>query len=285
MSKITRKSYKRNKLVLGASLFAGVALVSTGFAAWVISTSVSKEASGNVQVGTVENNSVVIKLDNAEPGNFRFDVDKLEGYESTDKVLKIAGKEEELASLSVTITGKVTVGANVTGFNGVKFKMDQNAGIDAAQTANYIATPDCYNTDNTLRVVSDKKLDSITDGTEDGVYQTNTDDKQYVFKYTVSFTWGSYFKGKDEATFNPAQYLVGAYNWISSNKTADAQGVFAEGVTLPKKFNTENNVESGDDVIELSNAVLNDLKEQIDKGISGDDNKYKITVSADVTEA
>lgn len=278
-TKITRKSYKRNKLVLGASLFAGVALVSTGFAAWVITTSVNKEATGNVQVGTVENNSVVIKLDSSTPGNFRFDVDKLEGYTSTDNVLTIAGKADELASLSVKITGSVTVGASVTDFQGLNFKMDSNSGIDAAKTVKYISTPECYNADKVLGVTSGTKLDNISDETADGLYQTNTD-RQYVFKYTVSFDWGSYFSGKDSETFNPAQYLVGAYNWVASNKTTDGQGVFAEDVSLPKKFGSEDEVQSGDDVIELSSTVLEDLKTKIDQGKVGDKNEYKITVSA-----
>ena len=33
MSKITRRSYKRKKIVMGVALFGAIALVSTGFAA------------------------------------------------------------------------------------------------------------------------------------------------------------------------------------------------------------------------------------------------------------
>ena len=39
MVKMTRKSYKRRKIILGVSLFSSVALVSTGFAAWVLAFS------------------------------------------------------------------------------------------------------------------------------------------------------------------------------------------------------------------------------------------------------
>ena len=41
MSKITRRTYKRKKILMGAALFGAVGLVSTGFAAWVLSASAS----------------------------------------------------------------------------------------------------------------------------------------------------------------------------------------------------------------------------------------------------
>ena len=289
-TKITRKSYKRNKLVLGASLFAGVALVSTGFAAWVISTNVKKEATGNVEVGAVENNSVVIKLDNATPGNFRFDVDTATGYTSTDDVFKITGKEGQLESLSVKITGTVTVGTSVTNFTGLNFKMDTNAGIDAAlgtgtgATDNknkYISAPTCYTTDGFDLTVKTDAKSTVNEISEDGVYPTTSGSTtEYVFQYTASFAWGDYFKGKDNSV-NPAKYFVGAYNFITGS--TDVLGVFDSNDQLPYKLNsTDTKVESGDDVIELSNYILSDLETQVNKGkTSGsDENKYKITVSA-----
>ena len=53
MSKITGKSYRRKKIVMGAVLFGSIGLVSTGFAAWVLAapTNTSKETS--VEVGTI----------------------------------------------------------------------------------------------------------------------------------------------------------------------------------------------------------------------------------------
>ena len=41
--KLTRKSYKRNIIVFGLMFFMGIALVSTGFAAWVLSQDTSVE--------------------------------------------------------------------------------------------------------------------------------------------------------------------------------------------------------------------------------------------------
>ena len=53
MAKLTKKSYKRKRVLMGLALFMSIALVSTGFAAWVISSSVEKEGEGHVSAGTV----------------------------------------------------------------------------------------------------------------------------------------------------------------------------------------------------------------------------------------
>ena len=53
MSKITRQSYKRKKIVMGFALFGAIGLVSTGFAAWVLSGSTDKSSETSLSVGTV----------------------------------------------------------------------------------------------------------------------------------------------------------------------------------------------------------------------------------------
>ena len=60
MAKLTRKSYQRKAMVVGATAFAGIALVATGFAAWVISSSATEKFKGNVQVGTISEKSIEI---------------------------------------------------------------------------------------------------------------------------------------------------------------------------------------------------------------------------------
>ena len=71
MAKLTRKSYQRKAMVVGATAFAGIALMATGFAAWVISSSATKNVQGGVQVGTISNKSIEITdVDFVEPGTF-----------------------------------------------------------------------------------------------------------------------------------------------------------------------------------------------------------------------
>ena len=61
MSKITRRSYKRKKIIMGVVLFGAVGLVSTGFAAWVLSASATSDNSANLKVGTVSDNSMTFE--------------------------------------------------------------------------------------------------------------------------------------------------------------------------------------------------------------------------------
>jgi hypothetical protein len=51
--KLTRKSYNRRVFSFGALVFLAIALMSTGFATWVMSTNAEAGGSGNVNVGTI----------------------------------------------------------------------------------------------------------------------------------------------------------------------------------------------------------------------------------------
>ena len=63
MAKLTKKSYRRKRMLMGLALFMSVALISTGFAAWVISSSVEKESNSNVQVGTISDKSIGLTVE------------------------------------------------------------------------------------------------------------------------------------------------------------------------------------------------------------------------------
>ena len=51
MAKLTRKSYKRKKVAFAAVVLGGVALVSSGFAAFVLSAGAEKNVGGGIEVG------------------------------------------------------------------------------------------------------------------------------------------------------------------------------------------------------------------------------------------
>ena len=102
MVKMTRKSYKRRKIILGVSLFSSVALVSTGFAAWVLASQAEATESGNITVGTVSDSSITIS-------NVQF-----EGKDSfifepkqDDTTGRVRNDGENFENLSVTVTGEI----------------------------------------------------------------------------------------------------------------------------------------------------------------------------------
>ena len=104
--KLTRKSYNRRMFALGALLFLSVGLVSTGFAAFVMSKGASTNIDGNIQVGTITDGAV--KIENVKFANNN-DTILFEAAEG-DNEGEVKWNEKEptvFENLSVTITGDI----------------------------------------------------------------------------------------------------------------------------------------------------------------------------------
>lgn len=208
MAKITRRSYKRNKITYGVALFTGIALVSTGFAAFVISSATKQSSSGNLDVGITKNN--VLKITNTtDSSQTSFCFEPVKSTAENDYCIKPLGTESE--KLSVVLTGKIK---NASRFKKLTFKMDSHAGADRAISDNYIAAPECYNNEFTLYEKDNPSKPLVTKSEEDGVKLE--DDGSYTFKYTVSFSWGDKFKKT-----NPAIYYTEQLNTKSEDEKAD----------------------------------------------------------------
>lgn len=222
MAKLTRKSYQRKAMVVGATAFAGIALVATGFAAWVISSSATKNVQGGVQVGTISNKSIEItEVKFEKPGPLGEDETAREyfSFEPTkgDNSGRVRCDGKNWENLSLKVTGKYSPADYVNSFS-IALRMgtvDSKGGfaVDAAaetrladaQTANYITLPTCWaggTTDgkgvtvntNANGIVGETKGMAITVAEEAGK-------KVATFTYTISFAWGSHFNN-----MNPSEY-------------------------------------------------------------------------------
>ena len=216
MAKITRKSYKRNKVVLGASLFAGIALISTGFAAFVISAAANNENKGNVTVGITKNTTLKITdTTSDEEKNFSFEPNK------TEKENPYVHKEsDEIEKLSVVVTGKIE---NAAQFKRLSVKLAQHEGVDKAVAGGYIVAPECYNKETFIYNVNGEEdqtqIPAITDD-KDGVKIES--DGTYTFKATVAFTWGSKFEGINPSEFySKEKFVSGEVNAADASKELD----------------------------------------------------------------
>lgn len=81
--KLTRKSYKRNIIVFGIMIFMGVALVSTGFATWVLSQDTTVENTGNVEVGIVADESLTfadVKVEQRDHTYANYDTEAFDAW-------------------------------------------------------------------------------------------------------------------------------------------------------------------------------------------------------------
>lgn len=188
MAKITRKSYRRKRVVLGAVLLGGVALVSTGFAAWVLSANANETVSSNVKVGVISDTDMKIELSGASMNqNISFNAP------STDDSGRIRYGSDtiEAEKLTITVSGKIT---NATYLNRLTIKMDKIASITAAIDANYIA------------LVNEEGWY----GEEIEILTTDGADSIKEFSYTLGFKWGSAFGG-----VNPSIYYDDAGRTVS----------------------------------------------------------------------
>lgn len=223
MAKLTRKSYQRKAMVVGATAFAGIALVATGFAAWVISSSATKNVQGGVQVGTISEKlitfgEITIKAtDGTDRNYFSFEPTK------EDKSGRVRCDGENWENLSLKVKGTYSPASYVNKFSlGLrmgtvnagdnKFTVGANdeTRMEKAQTDKYIVLPECWAGGTAASTKADG-VSVVTNGAgaDASGFNITVQDDVATFEYTISFVWGDHFKGtKDGAqkNLNPSEY-------------------------------------------------------------------------------
>lgn len=198
MRKLTRRSYNRKLIVFGLVLLMAIGMISTGFAAWVMSSVNNADVDAGVTVGTISDASMTVTVDQW----------RKEGEDTTEKwygdILSFDARNGDNEGriradgtdadeqLTVEITGKVT---NVAALGDLTLSIKLPESLAAAIDAKYIAlslgtgTSESYNADTDTLTVSKADLNFATSGA-DG-----------TFSYTLTFVWGSYFGGVNPCDF------------------------------------------------------------------------------------
>lgn len=230
MAKLTRKSYKRKKIAFAAVVFGGVALVSSGFAAWVISAGKDANENGSVTVGQVVEANLGMKIEwkvtgaedktytaiadegpNAnKAGNYSFNCSKSvtsgrfrygTGSDVTD------GSD---ADQCLSLTFRVTVTSSLDNFGSLNVTFANNEKIDAAAKSNYIFAPEgFYASKDAAAKAQGKNFSSTTAGSANTIFK-KTDTGEGASKYQwvsedieVAFKWGTAFdKDSPENYYN-----------------------------------------------------------------------------------
>lgn len=183
MAKLTRNSYKRKIILFGVIVFMSIALISTGFAAWVMSQEKKQSTSGNVTVGAVAAGNIEVTLDPLTVKDFKFEP------KESDTTGRVRNDKTNFESLTVTVTGTIK---NTQFLKEATIKMNVKDAVKQAETDGYIILPECANSEVVLTL------------TESG-----TNEKK--FSYDITFKWGSKFGGEnpgeyyDSAAFNPSE--------------------------------------------------------------------------------
>lgn len=196
MAKLTRNSYKRKIILFGVIVFMSIALISTGFAAWVMSQEKKQSTSGNVTVGAVTEGNIEVTLDELTVKDFKFE--PKEG----DDTGRVRSDGTNFESLTVTVTGTIK---NTQFLKEATIKMNVKEAVKQAETAGYIILPECANSEVVLTL------------TESG-----TNEKK--FSYNITFKWGSKFGGEnpgeyyDSAAFNPSEEELNGFEGTQEEK-------------------------------------------------------------------
>lgn len=196
MAKLTRNSYKRKIILFGVIVFMSIALISTGFAAWVMSQEKKQSTSGNVTVGAVTEGNIEVILDELTVKDFKFEP------KESDTTGRVRNDKTNFESLTVTVTGTIK---NTQFLKEATIKMNVKDAVKQAETAGYIILPECANSEVVLTL------------TESG-----TNEKK--FSYEITFKWGSKFGGEnpgeyyDSAAFNPSEEELSSFEGTQEEK-------------------------------------------------------------------
>ena len=198
MKKYTRIHYNKKLLALGLSAFMGIGLISTGFAAWVMSKETEKGASTGINVSTITDSSANIVLDssilkdneNAEIAILKqsFSFDAAEG----DLSGRLRGDGNQSENLKINIKGEVVGDSAIT--YGLSVKLELTDGIKDALQAGYIAWGGNYEFTN----------QQIPGSGNEEHYEVDVDIPltNGKFNFDIEFVWGSEFYG-----MNPSEYF------------------------------------------------------------------------------
>lgn len=220
MRKLTRRSYNRKLIVFGLAIFLAFGMISTGFAAWLISSAATEDAVAPVEVDKIVDESFELTIDQLDDeGNWLDTADKIsfdaKQDDTTGRVkFQENGTGDAGEQLNLTLSGTVT---NVAALgqkpesagtaNEIKIEIALPETIKAAIEADYLdvkytvgtgGSDVAFPADNTIWVAP-----NAVDGT---------------FSITLKFTWGSAFGG-----MNPSLYYDQVTDSTAEGYIPDAQ--------------------------------------------------------------
>lgn len=220
--KITRNSYKRKIILFGIILFISIALISTGFTVWVMSTGAKNETDGGIEIGTVADANITIddlkifkevikttvdkntnvethtkELVEVRPESFVFGFEPL----STDKTGRVRFKEGGESEALVLVINAFVTPKDYIGKVTIKLEVPQGI-IDAANRG-YITLPECATIEGGELCVElkegDKELLAETEINERG---ESVQTGRLILDYRIEFGWGKVF-----GNMNPGIYF------------------------------------------------------------------------------
>lgn len=223
MKKVTRHAFSKKAIMITASLFVTLALITTGFAAWLISSGASGEGTGNITTATIDDARLGLTVAMAEGKDFVcFGPQADDDHPDIRYKLPVGDEKDDKEVLTATVTGTIKNYDRLEKFN-ITIKIsdkaltaagytwtETNEGSLKNRTYTYNAGNACislpeYAVDTDGRFLplpSDpsKTIAPKTISAGDSMFTAGANEKNFTFD--VTFGWGEKFEG-----CNPGKYL------------------------------------------------------------------------------
>lgn len=226
MKKVTRHAFSKKAIMITASLFVTLALITTGFAAWLISSGASGEGTGNITTATIDDARLGLTVAMAEGKDFVcFGPQADDNHPDIRYKKPKAGEKDDKEVLTATVTGTINNYDRLEKFN-ITIKISDKALTAAGYTWTetnegslksrtytynaekaYISLPEyAVDTDGRfLPLPSDpdnKTTAPKTISAGNSMFTDGTTENEKKFTFDVTFGWGEKFEG-----CNPGKYL------------------------------------------------------------------------------
>lgn len=185
--KLTKRHYNRKVVSFGIMMFLAIALISTGFATWIMSNGAENNSQGNASVGVIADGSLEFK-DVKFTNNIDTFLFEPEENDTTGEI-----KYKDVAeNLVVEITGTVTPAVYL---DDLTIQVEMPAGIKAAAAAGYIQLPECCSSTGVVIIENGTAKDggstfSATVNKSEGVNEA-------TFTFKIVLKWGSKFHNEN----------------------------------------------------------------------------------------
>ena len=207
--KITRNSYKRKIILFGLFLFISIALISTGFTVWVMSTGAKEDFEGGVQIGVVADANITITDLKIYKEVINTVVDPETNIPNIVKQLEEVAKNKVIFDFE-TLAGAVeslvlVVKAFISPreyIDKVTIKLEVPQGVIDAAEQGYITLPEC------ATIMGGELCVELKEGDNELLAETIKNHRgedvptgRLLLNYRIEFGWGEKFGG-----MNPGLY-------------------------------------------------------------------------------
>ena len=247
MKKSIKKNSRRKWVVGGVAFFGSIALLTTGFATWVVGVQQdSDNGDVTVNVDTVKNNSVLFEI-TVDSNNNSINLAEETPIEAGDNIIVSTEEGDLEADFEISLSKiNIEIGKEaLSNYNKIVFEI-------AAQSGNY-ANNKVSNNDTGLRdgigpwdylalvtkevafknAVDNSALAGWTRDPSGNIESASTVKYTNSSAVTIEFEWGDYFDGNDTS---PATFYNNHYNDLSSDLSGSVAKINSEMAAMQSAF-------------------------------------------------